>query len=235
MSPIPKEDKQILPRLFARVSHDSKRNFRQIKSIFDLLCMDAKFDDSQMELINMISEIAKKGELEFEGLDRFANQIDISESKCELTFSEVLSRVGQESGQVRIAAAENLDFKMLINPHALKSILQEVLSNAEKFSPESVAPSLTVTSSIDSVGIRTVKFSSPSIGVGSYGLHNLWLPYARDSNVAEIEGHGVGLTIVAYLVSQAGGDIALDFNEEDGFILLWRLAENAQSELNQAA
>ncbi|MGB0866464.1 MAG: ATP-binding protein [Granulosicoccaceae bacterium] len=230
------EDKLLLPKLFARLSHDSIRNFRQIRALFEMLTLDAEFDESQLELVKMINEIAKKGEYGFEGLERFANQIDVGDMECELVFSDVLQSVQREFTDVSVTALDDLDFVLRFNPQALKSILVEVFSNARKYCPERSSAELKVGTSVDArSSIRSIRLSAKSIGAGSYGLESLWLPYARDSNVTHIEGYGVGLTIVAYLVAQSGGEITLDCEESSAFNVSWVLAEPAQLGLDRTA
>ena len=228
------DDAQILPKLFARISHDSKRNFRQINMFFDLLVRESEFDEGQMELINMISGVAKKGEKDFAGLDRFSTQIDVSDAVCELTFSDVLQSMAKGFEGVSMTGLDTVSFPISFNPHGLKTILEEVLSNSVKYCPEGISPALNVSSSVDG-GRRTIKFASPTIGTSSKGISNLWLPFARDPCVKAIEGHGMGLTIVSYLVSQSGGDLTLGCNDEEGFVVTWKLAPEAASSHSKAA
>ena len=228
------DDAQILPKLFARLSHDSKRNFRQINMFFDLLVKESDFDKGQMELINMISSVAQKGESDIAGLDRFSLQIDVSDTVCELTFSDVLQNVARDFEGVGITGLDAVNFPIAFNPHGLKTILEELLSNSVKFCPESTAPELNISSSVDA-GARVIHFASPTIGTNSKGIENLWLPFARDPSMEAIEGHGMGLTIVAYLVSQSGGDLQFSCNEEEGFIVTWRLAREMASSHSRAA
>lgn len=234
MSSNTRDDAQILPKLFARLSHDSKRNFRQINMFFDLLVKESEFDDGQLELINMISSVAKKGESDIAGLDRFSMQIDVGDAVCELMFSEVLQSVARDFENVVITGLDAVNFPISFNPHGLKTILGEVLSNSVKFCPESVSPALNISSSVDA-GARAVKFASPTIGSNGKGVENLWLPFARDPSMKDIEGHGMGLTIVAYLVSQSGGDLQISCNDEEGFIVTWRLAQEAANGHSRAA
>lgn len=225
---------QILPKLFARLSHDSKRNFRQINMFFDLLVKESEFDDGQLELINMINSVAKKGDSDIAGLDRFSTQIDVSNAVCELTFSDVLESVARDFEGLSITGLDAVNFPISFNPHGLKAILEEVLSNSVKFCPEAIAPALNISSTVDA-GTRVIKFASPTIGTNTKGIDSLWLPYARDPSMSAIEGHGMGLTIVAYLVSQSGGELQVSCNEDEGFIVAWRLAQEAASGLSKAA
>lgn len=234
MSSNTRDDAQILPKLFARLSHDSKRNFRQINMFFDLLVKESKFDDGQLELINMISSVAKKGESDIAGLDRFSTQIDVSDAVCEMTFSDVLQSVARDFESVGITGLDAVNFPISFNPHGLKTILEEVLSNSVKFCPESISPALNISSSVDA-GTRVIKLASPTIGTNSKGIDSLWLPFARDPSMKAIEGHGMGLTIVAYLVSQGGGELQISCNEEEGFIVTWKLAQEAASGHSRAA
>lgn len=224
-----------LQAFLARVAHDLKSPARQMGSIVQLLSSDSELGEDQLQIVEMLKAISEKGVLQVEGLSQFAHGIDVDDSSCSLNFAEVLRSAAKPFDAIKIHGEERLDFVLQYNLQGLKTILREIVSNAVKFAPADVAPELHVSTEISPEnGSRVLCFKSPSIGVQHGQVEKLLSPYSRDARAAKTEGHGMGLTVVSYLVDQSGGRVWLQC-DEDQFSVYWQLAPQAELDVSSAA
>ena len=86
----------------------------------------------------------------------------------------------------------------------LKQVFQNIISNAVKYSqPE---PKISVTLSVRSNTIKIV-VKDNGIGIDEEDLTHLFEPFFRSKEVSQIEGNGLGLSIVKESVKLHGGEI----------------------------
>lgn len=86
----------------------------------------------------------------------------------------------------------------------LKQVFQNTISNAVKYSqPE---PKISVTLSVRSNTIKIV-VKDNGIGIDEEDLTHLFEPFFRSKEVSQIEGNGLGLSIVKESVKLHGGEI----------------------------
>jgi len=91
-------------------------------------------------------------------------------------------------------------------------IVDNLLSNAIKFSPEK--SNVHFTMGIDRNGFFNLTIKDKGIGIPEEELKFLFDPYFRASNVEQISGNGLGLSIVKRCVDLHNGRIA--FNSKEG-------------------
>ena len=224
-----------LQAFLARVAHDLKSPARQMGSILQLLTADANFSEEQKQIADMLRVVAEKGVLQVEGLSRFAQCIKNDGSRCSLKIVDVLNQVLKQHKPLAVSGADSLQLDIDFNLQALKVILEEVLSNAVKYCPDGCQPEVQI--SVDRAAdsnAQVICFSSPSIGVQHEQLDKLLAPYARDTRSSAIEGHGMGLCIVSYLVDQSGGKLWLQC-DETRFSVYWQLAQSVAQDMSNAA
>ncbi len=119
----------------------------------------------------------------------------------------IVDEVEQQSGnpQTGISVQSDLPDPMGdYDPKLLRHILGNLLSNAIKYS----AGRGTVTFKIHREAGNTVfEVQDQGIGIPASDLPELFEPFHRGSNVSDIKGTGLGLTIVKKSVEMHGGDI----------------------------
>jgi signal transduction histidine kinase len=103
--------------------------------------------------------------------------------------------VEMPSGQVWVQGA----------PQALQTILVHLLTNAVKFSSKTVWLNLSI-----SGNNLVMRVMDEGIGIPLEEQEAVFKPLVRGSNLDEVSGSGLGLTIVAKLVRRIGGRIDLD-------------------------
>ena len=121
-----------------------------------------------------------------------------------------------ESGMFEVATALPLEsMKILGDPAALKSALQNLISNAVKYSNGSKWIGLTIQRHGNSVEIRV---QDRGIGIPSSDLPHIFEPFYRGREVmdAQIQGSGLGLSLVKHVVEGHKGTIAVDSSHRRG-------------------
>jgi signal transduction histidine kinase len=94
------------------------------------------------------------------------------------------------------------------NPRALKMVFQNILVNALKFSPEGSTIRIGVT---EAGGELRIAVEDPGCGIASSELSHIFEPFYRGTNAREqqVEGSGLGLSIVKRTVEAQGGRITV--------------------------
>ncbi|MDX3713677.1 HAMP domain-containing sensor histidine kinase [Streptomyces europaeiscabiei] len=101
-------------------------------------------------------------------------------------------------------------------PSALERAIVNILDNAVKFSPEGG----TIEVSLDA-GVLTVRDHGPGIPVDE--LPHVFDRFWRSPSARALPGSGLGLSIVARTVEQAGGEVSLERAEGSGTLATVRL------------
>lgn len=99
----------------------------------------------------------------------------------------------------------------------VKNILINLLSNAVKFSAEGAPIQLNATHRPD--GGLTLSVRDQGIGISEEDRQHLFSSFFRGANVINIEGTGLGLTIVRRYIDLLGGAIHLDSTLNEGTLV----------------
>ncbi len=223
-----------LQDFLAKVAHDLKAPARQMNSIVQLLSADGDFSEDQLAVVEMLNATAQKGILQIDGLNYFAQSINVGDNRMLMDFNDVVKSVAERYPSLQIDSSDQERFEIEFNLPALKNILNEILSNSLKFSPKTCVPTLLISVQQNAGISPLISFSSKSIGVDFDHPKNLLSPFARDAKANQIEGFGMGLTIVDYLVGQAGGDLCLS-QKDEYFVVDWRLNHSRELLAREAA
>lgn len=89
----------------------------------------------------------------------------------------------------------------------LTQILNNLLSNAIKFSPEGGIVSLNILEKEEKIQFIV---SDEGLGIDQNDLKNIFEPFFRGRNVADINGSGLGMNIVKNAIELHGGEIYID-------------------------
>ncbi len=105
--------------------------------------------------------------------------------------------------------------KVFADKKLLRQIFMNLISNAVKFTPEkrNVFISLTVNQKTFSVKIK-----DEGIGIPNKELENIFQPFIRAKNAAEIKGSGLGLSIVKQAVELLNGEIKVTSKINEGSV-----------------
>lgn len=97
------------------------------------------------------------------------------------------------------------------DPSLLNTVLQNLLSNATKYSPE--GSEIRVRLQRDTDGVM-LEVSDDGIGIPPHDQPHIFEPYYRGSNTEGVLGSGLGLKVVYEIVARSGGQ--LDVESEQG-------------------
>ena len=118
---------------------------------------------------------------------------------CDLLQPGILTRIAPEAEQARILADADMLGIAIIN----------LLENAVKFSTQKSAAPVEL-SCVVADGQGAISVTDRGIGIPSQDLGNILDRSVRGSNATSIEGSGIGLSLVARIVSVHGGTVEID-------------------------
>jgi len=128
-----------------------------------------------------------------------------------VNLSDLAASVGEEmelggtdwNGEFRIQPDMTAD----ADPTLLRCVYSNLLSNARKFTSETISPLIEVGSSKEDDG-RTVFFVKDNgAGFNESYAHKLFQPFERLHRVDQYPGHGIGLATVLRIVRKHGGSV----------------------------
>ena len=105
------------------------------------------------------------------------------------------------------------DFQVETDPHLLKNLLYNLVSNASKYSDE--GSEILVHGKATDKKIH-IEVTDHGIGIPKKDQKNLFTRFFRAENVTNIQGTGLGLHIVKKYVDLLGGEISFDSEEGKG-------------------
>jgi len=123
---------------------------------------------------------------------------------CEKVISDI---------QLSIAEKHKLNFNFLpkenhffVDPKQMQIIIQNLLSNAFKYSVDGDKIDFTIETDEN---LLHIKVSDDGYGISDEDLTHLFEPFYRSLNTESIQGTGLGLTIVKNAVEMHGGTISV--------------------------
>ena len=194
-----------------------------------------KIDSSGRYLLGLINAILEMARLEHGQVQLEHCQFDLKVcvEECLSTFriqAEREHKILQETFQVERTA-------LLGDAFRLQQVLNNLLSNAFKFTPERGTISLSV-QQMDRGEYANYKFvvADTGIGMSPEFLNRIYEPYAREMRFSDRQaaGTGLGMSITRNLVVQMGGEIQVESTPGTGSTFTVILPLAAGQELSQA-
>jgi signal transduction histidine kinase len=108
---------------------------------------------------------------------------------------------------------KNLVTKVLLDPKMMRQILDNLISNAIKYSPDK-SEILFETKCVDDKIL--IKVQDHGIGIPKEDQQKLFEPFYRAGNVGSISGTGLGMAIIKNSVELHGGTLQLESEENKG-------------------
>lgn len=105
-------------------------------------------------------------------------------------------------------------------PRMMRQIMQNLISNALKYSPQERPVDLTLKREGDEIVIQVRDYG---IGIPAESMARLFQPFQRATNVGRISGTGLGLVIVKESVEIHGGTISIDSIVNEGTLVTIRI------------
>lgn len=214
-------------RTFNRaIGHDLKMPLNNAHNLANLLSM--RFEDSQdaesLRYVHAFKDIVKEIRAMIDGLNTYSNSEDLDIQKSDFNLKPlVASVIGQyqmnspEYNQVKIKQ-EGLDRMIQSDPFFLRLILNNLLSNALKFSVFEPRPTVIIRARSEPAVLR-IEIEDNGIGLPSnIKSEEAFKLFRKFYHNQTFEGTGVGLAIVKRLTERLGGTIELMPAPEKGVL-----------------
>jgi two-component system, cell cycle response regulator len=176
-----------------------------------------------------VEEFARSG---LSGIERLKAEIDdvlqyinapvLALSGDTMTFAEFRARLLEKSKQLEVKQfdlqfEDGIENRLVpLTPQALDTITCELLENAIKFHPGK-QPHISIEVGFERERVIRVCVRDDGVTLSPEQLRTAWTPYIQGEKyfTGEAPGMGLGLSLVATLVWQVGGEVELA-NREDG-------------------
>jgi PAS domain S-box-containing protein len=203
--------KDLLARYFDRLAEDDRQRHLQ------------KIEDQVRYLIRLMDDVLLIGRSESTGLTFNPQQLNLADL-CESIIEEV--RVGYDEGITIDFMTDGACASAFVDANLFHHILQNLLSNALKYSPAQSAVQIRLTCSAN---IIVLSVKDEGIGIPAEDQQKLFEAFYRADNVGTIQGTGLGLSIVKRAVDTHQGTVEFESAEGKGTVFIVNLPNNRGS------
>lgn len=217
------KEKDNIKALIADISHQIKTPITNIAMYNDTL-IDRKLDESQQRLFlnNMKFQVDKlewlvQALIKMSRLESNIIALTNNESFINTTIANALSGIYLKAEEKNIKLTVNCpsDLKLHHDSKWTSEALFNILENGVKYTNPG--------GTIDVVVSKWELFSKidiidNGIGIDKENLHNIFKRFYRESEVAEIEGVGIGLYLANEIITKQGGYIKVESEKNKGSI-----------------
>ncbi|MDH7603637.1 MAG: HAMP domain-containing sensor histidine kinase [Melioribacter sp.] len=214
-------------RFYSVISHDLKNPFQGLLSYADLLYeeFDSLPDDTKKEIVKGIRNQSKKiyelliNLLEWTKLQ--SDKIIIEPIKINLRnkVNEILNLHGASATIKNIKLKNEIDSNAIIfvDEYILNTVLNNLISNAIKFTEE--GGTVTINSLFSSDGVE-ITVQDTGIGISSDDIQKLFKPDTHFSTKGTYSesGTGLGLLLCKEMIEKHGGNISVESKLNEGSI-----------------
>jgi signal transduction histidine kinase len=233
-------------RVLAAVSHDLVGPLTAVRAAAQLLRQRLRTPGAPTdELVGRIDGAARRA------TDMVGDLVDVARLEAghslDLTLRTVdlvgLARASVEEHR-RMAPGREIEVETALpsligrwDRRRLERVLDNLLGNALKYSPDDTLVSVAIDQEEDAAGQGWARLAvrDRGLGISAADRPKVFEPYHRGANVAaRISGTGIGLASARQIVEQHGGEIVLESAEHAGSVFTMRLplvAPSAQGDL----
>ena len=211
---------QAKTRFLARMSHEMRTPMNSILGITEIQlqkdCHPAETEEaftriysSSNMLLTLINDILDLSKVEA-GKMEILPEVYETASMIIDTVQLNLMYIGSKVIEFKLSVDENLPAYLIGDELRIKQILNNILSNAFKYTLEgTVSLSLALESRINDYVKIAIEISDTGQGMTQEQVDNLWGEFARFNTTAnrDIEGTGLGLSIAYQLATMMDGEI----------------------------
>lgn len=213
---------ELKSRFVSMASHEFRTPLSAIQSSVDLIKIYQERGQAD-KLLRHISRIRSSVQNLTNILNDFLSLEKLESGKIiyqpeEIEFVAYLRDVIEEIGLLK-KEGQQIDFqhigdtRAVLDKHLLRNILNNLLSNAIKYSPEGAT--VTVHTNL-SGGQLSLTVKDEGIGIPAADQEHLMTRFFRATNAANIQGTGLGLTIVRRYLDMMKGRIWFESKEGKG-------------------
>lgn len=197
------------------VMHKLNTPMHMMLGSMELLTLSSPETMSKQEVIDLVEAASGGAKRIFDAVSdvlQFASTLSmishIGEHFCLDDLPQLVEEISNQLGlqTVTIDADTPQGVSLPISARAVESIMFELLENSKKFHPKNM-PSLIVRTAMEGDRV-SVTVQDDGIHLSPEQLGRVWLPYYQGERyfTGEVPGMGLGLSVVASLVWEIGGD-----------------------------
>jgi signal transduction histidine kinase len=212
-----KQVERVKNEFIAAASHDLKNPITSISGYSDLLAQAGPLNATQVDFAQRIQNAAHTMNELVQGLVQLAQaDLNVTQKYETVEMSALLAEVADEFSPQALARQQTLQLipmtvKASVSGDALqiKQLFRNLIGNAIKYTPQGGA--VTVTASVETE-IICVEVRDTGYGIPAADLPFVFDRFyrVRRGNHEEIEGNGLGLSIVKSIVEQHGGQVSVE-------------------------
>ncbi len=227
---------QMKANFLSAVSHELKTPLTAIRMFAEMLASGRQAqEEKRRDYAQRIEQEAERLQGMIEGILNFAR---LEEDERALRFAELdLSEVARESAAlmgtafaqagIRLTTLLPATARLRADYDALRSVLQNLLENALKYSPSGTEVTLEVRDEPENVVLRV---ADQGIGIAPGDLKHIFEKFYRagDEMTRKTRGSGLGLALVQRIVAAHGGVIKVRSAENQGTEMIITFAKGGK-------
>ncbi len=209
-------------QLVARLSHELRTPVTVILGMAQTLAKDPDAPERAELLERIIARARDLARL----VERFELTVDAGLAE-HVDLVRLAEELASQSPRVGVEVEGRIP-EVMLNPGAARRILEELLDNALRFSPEGSPVELRLTPAAGGVEVR-VRDRGP--GIAPEDRERIFGPLEQveDLNVRVHQGVGMGLALARTAARTMGGDVTLEASGPEGSTFLWTIALGDQA------
>ena len=177
------------------------------------------------DLLDHINDLLDLAKAEAGGISLEEEEVDIGD-----LIDEALAAIGEQEDARALSLGHDRQAelpRLFGDPRRLRQVMQSLLGNAVKFTPD--GGSVSVRSFVDADGCMTIEVEDDGVGIAADQHHSALQPFGRVAagvgNRARA-GNGVGLPLARTLMRMHDGTLSLDSAPGDGTRVTLRFPAN---------
>ena len=212
-----KELERVKNEFVATASHDLRNPITTIKGYSQLMMQAGGLNDLQMDFMQRIHRKSEHmSDLVENMLDLTKMDLGLEHKKEEVDLYHLLAQAADEFKPQAEAKGQSLTIKqtttglsILGDVFQLRQVLNNLIGNAIKYTPNAGAIALSIT---EEKAMAVIKVQDTGYGIPATDLPHLFKRFYRVRNNGhdEIEGNGLGLAIVKSIAEAHGGDVTVE-------------------------
>jgi signal transduction histidine kinase len=203
--------------LVARLSHELRTPVTVILGVAQTL---AELDASPEQREELLSRLITRGQDLARLVERFELAIDAGLTE-RVDVADVARDVASRDERVSVVTEERLPYAHL-NRGVARRVLEELVDNALRFSPEGSAVVVRLAASPEAVEVRV---TDQGTGIDPHEHERVFGPLEQleDLNVRVHQGAGMGLSLARTAARAMGGDVVIESSDGAGSTFLWTI------------
>ena len=201
-----------IKRFNANVSHELKTPLTVIQAEIEIaLKKDRKINEYKETFLSIQEEVESMKKI-IDSLLILTKSKNIP--KENIRVDKILMNVIKEKNTKNIILQKLEPIEMKANENLIKLAFSNILDNAIKYTP----PSKMIKISLEKNSHIVCRVEDEGVGIKKENIDKVFEPFFREDNShsKEIEGYGLGLSLVRWIVEAHNGDIKIESEKESG-------------------